>query len=97
MFMACMHASESVILYCCSEQSLPEQHITEQREWHAIVHVCYSNTVGNVSDGYYCYTEDLLALEAASHYEVPLPGDCCLITSPPEVWYLGAPPIGSPR
>ena len=35
-----------------------------------------------------CYTEDLLALEAASHYEVPLLGDCCRITSPLEsdIW-----------
>ena len=61
--------------------------------WHAHA---YTNTVGNISDGHYCYTEDLLALEAASHYGVSLPGDCCLITSPLEadVWehFLSAHP-----
>ena len=28
-----------------------------------------------------CYTEDLLVLEAASHYEVSLPGDCYRVTT----------------
>ena len=49
--------------------------------WHAFA---YTNAAGNVSDGLYGYTEDLLALGAASHYEVSLPVDCCHITTPLE-------------
>ena len=45
--------------------------------WHAFA---YTNAAGNIFDGLYCYTEDLLVLEAASHYEVSLPGDCCIAT-----------------
>ena len=45
-------------------------------------------TAGDVSDGLYRYTEDLLALKAAAHYEVSLPSNCGHITSPLEarVW-----------
>ena len=39
-------------------------------------------TAGDISDGLYRYTEDLLALKAAAHYEVSLPSNCCHITSP---------------
>jgi hypothetical protein len=48
----------------------------------------YTNAAGDVSDGLYRYTEDLLALEAAAHYKVSLPSDCCHKTSPLEtgVW-----------
>ena len=46
--------------------------------WHAFA---YTNAAGSINTLMvsYCYTEDLLALEAASYYEVSLPGDCCLI------------------
>ena len=37
---------------------------------------------GNILGGCYIYTNDLLALEAATPFKVSLPSDCCLINSP---------------
>ena len=46
--------------------------------------------VGNIVFGRYCYTDDLLSLEAAVPYEVILPDECLHIVSPlnPDVWSL---------
>ena len=46
--------------------------------------------VGNIVFGRYCYTDDLLSLEAAVPYEVNLPDECLHIVSPlnPDVWSL---------
>jgi hypothetical protein len=40
------------------------------------------SVAGNIVFGRYCYTEDLLALEAAVPYEMNLPSECRHIVSP---------------
>ena len=42
----------------------------------------YTVIAGNILGGCYIYTNDLLALEAATPFKVSLPSDCCLINSP---------------
>ena len=38
----------------------------------------YTIIAGNILGGRYIYTNDLLALEAATPFKVSLPSDCCL-------------------
>ena len=48
------------------------------------------DAVGNIVQGQYCFTNNLLMLEAAVPHEVVLPDECSRVTTPldPDMWSL---------